>query len=236
MKTAFSYFSKNAQLNGIVDSPSGPGAPFIVYVPGVSGGALSKKTEPMAEAFVRAGFTFIRFEFRSYAKPDSFLHGSLNEDVDDIRNAISYLSRTFWVEEFFVVAKSFGGLRALLAMHENVSAFGFLAPAIFMSETSTVENLLAKPYGQIERVEDFKIEKSEREKWRSPTIVVHGDRDEVVPISNSESLLSFIPNNVPKKLSVIAWAGHSFDGKNQLEAAVADISDFFRSVNWRDWP
>ncbi len=108
------------------------------------------------------------------------------------------------MEDFFVVAKSFGGLRALLAVHENVSAFGFLAPAIFTSETSTVENLLAKPYGQIERVEDFRIKKSEWKKWRVPTIVVHGDDDEVVPLSNSESLLSLIPKNVVKKLSIIA--------------------------------
>lgn len=95
MKTAFSYFSKNAELNGMVDSPSSPGAPFVVYVPGVSGGALSEKTEPMAEAFVRAGFTFIRFELRSYVKPDAFSHGSLKEDVTDIRNAIAHLSRNF---------------------------------------------------------------------------------------------------------------------------------------------
>jgi len=58
-----------------------------------------------------------------------------------------------------------------------------------------------------------------------PTLLIHGDKDELVPIDHSEKILAeFKKHKVTSKLLVIKGAGHGFqgeDGKRASEAMVA---------------
>jgi acetyl esterase/lipase len=60
-----------------------------------------------------------------------------------------------------------------------------------------------------------------------PTLLIHGDKDELVPISHSERMLqAFEKENVPTEILVIKGAGHGFAGVDQLRAQEALVNWF----------
>jgi acetyl esterase/lipase len=60
----------------------------------------------------------------------------------------------------------------------------------------------------------------------APTLMIHGDQDQLVPIHNSTDMLAaFQAVKVPCKLITIEGAGHGFSGDNAQRAATA----------WCDW-
>lgn len=61
----------------------------------------------------------------------------------------------------------------------------------------------------------------------SPALLVHGDKDELVPVSNSERIAAaFKEQNVPTELLVIKDAAHSFTGADATRAIQAMIAWF----------
>ena len=60
-----------------------------------------------------------------------------------------------------------------------------------------------------------------------PTLLVHGDADQLVPLSNSERIkAAFDEADVTSKLVVIEGAGHGFGGENGQRAATELIAWF----------
>ena len=60
-----------------------------------------------------------------------------------------------------------------------------------------------------------------------PTLLVHGDADQLVPLANSERIkAAFDEANVTSKLIVIEGAGHGFGGENGQRASSALVAWF----------
>lgn len=61
----------------------------------------------------------------------------------------------------------------------------------------------------------------------APTLLVHGDKDELVPLSNSERIHeAFVEQNVPAELIVIEGAAHGFGDEGNARATQA-LLDWF---------
>jgi dipeptidyl aminopeptidase/acylaminoacyl peptidase len=61
----------------------------------------------------------------------------------------------------------------------------------------------------------------------APTLLIAGDKDELVPISHSENILkAFKEKGVVADLMVIKGAGHGFQGEDQQRAFTA-LADWF---------
>jgi len=61
----------------------------------------------------------------------------------------------------------------------------------------------------------------------APTLLVHGDQDTLVPLSNSERIqAAFEAHDVPSKLIVVEGAGHGFQGEDNERAQKALIDWF----------
>jgi acetyl esterase/lipase len=61
----------------------------------------------------------------------------------------------------------------------------------------------------------------------APTLLVHGDKDELVPLSNSERIhKEFVEQNVPAELMVLEGAAHGF-GKEDNARATQALIDWF---------
>jgi acetyl esterase/lipase len=63
-----------------------------------------------------------------------------------------------------------------------------------------------------------------------PTLLIHGDKDELVPVSNSQIIYeAFQKNNVKTKLIIIEGAGHGFRGGDAARASQA-MADWFEQT------
>ncbi len=61
----------------------------------------------------------------------------------------------------------------------------------------------------------------------APTLLIHGDRDLLVPLSHSEKMLAeFKAKKVPTELLVIPGGGHGFKGDGEVKARAAMIAWF----------
>ena len=64
-----------------------------------------------------------------------------------------------------------------------------------------------------------------------PALLIHGDKDELVPLSNSKSIYeAFQQKNVKTQLIVIEGAGHGFTGDNAKRAMAAVVSWFEQTL------
>ncbi len=63
----------------------------------------------------------------------------------------------------------------------------------------------------------------------APTLLIHGDKDDLVPVNNSERILAaFEGQNVESELVVIEGAGHGFAGDDKQEAT-REMVDWFNT-------
>ncbi len=61
----------------------------------------------------------------------------------------------------------------------------------------------------------------------APTLLIHGDQDELVPISHSNNIMKrFQEQKVPAELIVIKDAAHGFKGEDQNRARQAVVNWF----------
>jgi acetyl esterase/lipase len=64
-----------------------------------------------------------------------------------------------------------------------------------------------------------------------PTLLIHGDKDELVNISNSQTIFdAFKKNNVKTDFITIAGAGHGFRGEDAKRAMAATVSWFEQTL------
>ncbi len=60
-----------------------------------------------------------------------------------------------------------------------------------------------------------------------PTLLIHGDKDELVPLEHSENILAeFKKHKVTNELLVIKGAGHGFRGEDGERAADSLVAWF----------
>ncbi len=66
----------------------------------------------------------------------------------------------------------------------------------------------------------------------APALLVHGDRDELVPLRNSERIhAEFRKHGVTSEFVVLPGAGHGFRGKDAERAAELMVQWFERHLN-----
>ena len=64
-----------------------------------------------------------------------------------------------------------------------------------------------------------------------PTLLIHGDKDDLVPVSNSKVIYeAFQKNNVKTQLIIIEGAGHGFRGDDAKRASAAMVSWFEQTL------
>lgn len=64
-----------------------------------------------------------------------------------------------------------------------------------------------------------------------PTLLIHGDKDQLVPVSNSKIIYeAFQKNNVKTELIIIEGAGHGFRGDDSVRANAAMVAWFEKTL------
>jgi len=250
------FKNQNQELVGILHIPEGlkmgEKTPGIVMFHGFTG----NKTEAhrlfvqVARSLCKSGFTVLRFDFRGSGDSDGeFEDTTLPGEVSDAEAALTFLMRQRSVdrERVGVIGLSMGGrVATILASKDERVKFAILYSAAlsplrekFLSQMdkSKLERLnlgeavevsngwyLKKDFfDTIDYVIPFEVMGG----IKIPMLIVHGDRDFVVPLEEAEKGYSIIKGlNDKNELYIVEGGDHTFS-KKEHTLKVID-----KTLNW----
>ena len=194
-----------------------------------------------AEEFCKNGFAVFRFDFSvsGESEGDSI---TVKQWVDDLKSAINFVKQKGY-SNIGLLGLSLGGLCSILAYNENIKTIVLWEPVTkAKTPTKLKEEIQAelneKGYTIIKNKagKKFKIPKEyliEREtinqqeilsKIRCLVLIIHGDRDDVVPVDHSREAIKYLPKE--SKLEVIENADHGF--YEQLDKIISISLNWFK--------
>ena len=185
----------------------GPGRATLVWFHG-NAGNISHRVNNLLELHRRLGINVLIFDYRGYGRS----HGAISEkgayldaeaaleylrsrtDVDPDRLvlfgrslgcAVAVEMATRHLVHAVILESPFGSIRSMARRH-----YPFLPSSLILP-------LLRSRFDSLAKIKDV----------RSPVLVLHGDRDDIVPIDVGREL--FEAANEPKRFYTIAGAGHN---------------------------
>ncbi|ARQ00455.1 alpha/beta hydrolase [Pseudorhodoplanes sinuspersici] len=191
--------------------PPQPGKPVVVYFHG-NGGSLQHRV-PRFKPLVSDGTGLVALSYRGYGGS----HGSPNEEglIADGRAAYDFARKTYPDAKIVLWGESLGtGIATAIAAENAIAALVLEAPY-----TSTLEIAQAHyPFIPVRWLMKDQFHSSERiGKVKAPVLILHGDRDTVIPIAHGERLYALAPE--PKKL--VRFAGGDHEGLDRFGALQA---------------
>lgn len=199
--------------------------PIVILCHGYGSGKDHKSTMLLTKKLLIKGLSVYRFDFTGCGDSEGKLKDlSPNQGIDDLKSAVKNLGKS----KFGLYGSSFGGYIALiLAAKKQVLALGLRAPVIDYPEVINMQGNEKE-----ERAKDFldqalKINNyNGAKKIIAPTLIVHGAKDDTVPISQSKKLIKSLKEE--KKLISLPHATHDLK-KIEIEKATDLFAKFFAS-------
>jgi uncharacterized protein len=169
-------------------------------LPTAGGTMHTKAVFHAAKALARIGCPVLRFNFRGVGRSAGSFSGGPGEQ-EDFREALEFMRKRYPdVKRVWAAGMSFGSWVAMTtgATDPHVTGLVAIAPPVTRYDFSPV---LAAD---------------------KPTFIIHGERDELVPLKEIRKFYAQLPE--PKELVVIDGADHLFDGKvTEVGEAVEDL-------------
>ncbi len=190
------------RLEALLESPAEltpSGVALVCHPHPLQGGTLNNKVaHTLARAFLERGMRTLRFNFRGVGASEGEFDDARGE-VDDAHACIEWLRTNFAGEPLWLGGFSFGAAVAIrAAVASRPAGLVSVAPAVYRF----VDSLEVQP--------------------ACPWLIVHGDADEVVPVSETVDWVNSLEPG--PELSVFPGAGHFFHGRLvELRATVVDF-------------
>ena len=206
-------------------------------------GFTSNKDRPKfvktTEKLCAAGFAVLRFDFTGSGESDKEVI-TVASQVDDLKSMINF-AREKGYSKIGLLGSSLGGIDCILAYDKDIKAIVLLAPLTAaktpdeLKDPKNRQKLLQEGYFIVtNRDKEFRIEKEylqERESIKQeqilsvikcPVLIIHGDKDDVVPLEHSKNAMKYLPQN--SKLEIFK------DGSHRLEEDLEKLSSM--STEW----
>lgn len=231
------YFENQGEkVEGILDKPKRKTDSLVILVHGFTGsrdgpdGLFIK----LAQELVFKNFAVLRFNFRFTTNDFRKFHKmTIEGEISDLKLIINEMSKRY--KKIGLVGESFGGTISILCYEETIKCLVLWYPVVFLRETDLGKRLLSQESakelretgfikGRKSDGREYKIGKKFIEelktlevvpcikKIQSPTLIIHGERDTVVPFSQSERLFTILKG--PKKLEKITGVCHAWKNKD----------------------
>lgn len=243
------YFknSKGNNFCGILSNPTlGKEKPIIILCHGFSSSKDSRTYKKLEEMLNNHQISTFRFDFFGHGESEGkFEDITISEAVDDILNAISFLKKQGY-SKIGLIGSSFGGISSIMAASKTKDLF-VLALKSPVSNYKEIE-MATKTEKQLKEwrgkgytyyisgdgrklklnytfFEDFESNNGYEaaRKIKIPTLIVHGDEDESVPIEQSRKTANLIQDC---KLEIIEGADHRYSNSEDFEKMLSLISSF----------
>jgi len=220
--------SRGIKLVGILHLPDKKTNSAVIISHGFAANKDRTRLIKLAETLSKNGFAVLRFDFGGCGESEN-REITLENQVDDLKSAINYMRRNKYFN-IGLLGESLGGLTSILAYDEDIKTLVLWAP-VTQSKTPSIiqkeklqQELDEKGFIIYQKDErKFKIPKEylkERQainqkeilsKINSPVLIIHGDKDDTIPIEQSKSAMRFLPEG--SKLEIIKDGKHKFDDK-----------------------
>ncbi len=206
-----------------LDKPTEPTNSAVIFLPGISGGALTERFQPVVDACLAAGMAIARVD--AWEGADDVGKKNLSEIYESIDEVVEQLLKDGYTN-IYGIGKSFGGAIMLTLPGSIVTKKVLWAPAIGVTEIgANIDTYLSEPLGSLAQLTDMKVDREYLEEKDAETLILHGTADDVIPYINSEAITSMLPNVV---LVPIPGADHSYKNKEHEASVIQKSIDFLR--------
>ncbi|MBI2129769.1 alpha/beta fold hydrolase [Candidatus Woesearchaeota archaeon] len=239
--------SKGNKLCGILSNPTASkDRPIIILCHGFSSSKDSKTFVELEKILNEKGISTFRFDFYGHGESEGkFEDVTISEAVDDVLNAIKFLKQKGY-KKIGLMGSSFGGMASLLAASKTNDLYvlalkspvsDYLREIIaqiskyplnvwkkqgFIYYTNSKGNKFRLNYSFFEDAKTVSGYEAAK-KIKIPTLIVHGDKDESVPIEQSIKTAKLIKNC---KLEIIKGADHRYTNPEHFEKMLSLVSGF----------
>ncbi len=242
------YFenSKRNKLCGILSQQADDKA-VIVLCHGFSTSKDSSTCIRLQNILNNAKISTFRFDFFGHGESEGkFEDITITEAVDDILSAIKFLKEK-WHTKIGLFGSSFGGLAALLSATKTSDLFVL----ILKSPVSNYEELYLEKKKELDEwkrngftfyvskegekrklnysfFKDFKSNDGyvAAKKIKIPTLIVHGDEDETVPVKQSRKTAGLMANCT---LKIIHGANHRYSREEDFQKMLNLTASFIKT-------
>jgi len=185
----------------------------------------------LAEEFNENDFSVLRFDFSGSGESDG---GDIiiGNQVEDLEAAMNYIKERGYTK-LGLFGESLGGLISLMCYREDVKALGLWAPMTSSRTPTMLDNeekvreleekryitkeLDGKTYRFPQELFD-EINKIDQEslisRVNAPTLIIHGNQDEGVPVADSSKAMRYFPKN--SKIRYVEGMGHTPEYTQEL--------------------
>lgn len=224
--------SKGLKISGIIERPNKDSNRVVILIHGYS----SNKDRPlpllMSTELSKRGVNSFRIDLNGCGESEGeFKYQTITSTVDDVEAAIKYL-KSIGYSQIELFGASAGGLTAMAVArkHPEIAKLGLKCPVSDYADQKTKrkgqqgieewKNSGFMIYKSSSSGREYEIDYSVFEDYKNyvmfdkvkdikcPTLIIHGDGDDVVDVEYSKRLVKNFPN---AKLVIMPGANHTFD-------------------------
>ena len=224
---------------------------YIIFLPGFMSDINGKKPEVFKKYAIKNKLGFLAIEYSGHGKSSGeFTKGNITEWSNAAKNLIKKIVKK---NKFILVGSSMGAwisLNQFKHFENQISGFVGIGSApeflerlmwkrfpkknkneIITKGLSVIKNGKYEYPITAQLIKDGRKNKILTEKIRSKikVIMIHGSKDEVVPVSFSRKVLSVF-SNAQKKLVEIKNGDHSLSNKIQLKIIIKELNSIVKDI------
>ena len=224
---------------------------YIIFLPGFMSDIDGKKPQAFKKYAVKKKLGFLAIEYSGHGESSGeFIKGNISEWSNDARNSIKKIVKK---NKFILVGSSMGAwisLNQFKYFKKQILGFVGIGSAPEFLESLMWKKFTKKMKKEIklkgiinvknerreypityQLIKDGRINKVLSKKIRSEIKVtmVHGSKDEVVPVSFSRKVLSVFPN-AQKKLVIIKNGDHSLSSQMHLNKIIKELNIIVKNI------
>jgi len=225
--------------------------PYIVFLHGFMSNIEGKKPQTLLQFSKKNNLGFLALEYSGHGKSSGeFTEGNISNWTQDVKTTIKKIVKK---NDFILVGSSMGSWIALnqfkyfkkqiLGFIGIGSAPEFLSRLMWNKFSKKVKSeILSKgktmiKNGQYEYPITYQLIKDGRKNkvlnkknnFKIQVTMIHGQKDEVVPVNFSKSVLSLF-NKAKKKLVVIKNGDHSLSTVGQLKIIIRELNNIVKNI------
>ena len=216
-----------------------PGHSIAVLTHGYLSNKMSRTNSALIPILNEKGISTLAFDMYGHGKSEGDPeHLTVSKVVDNMLAAYDFARKKGYLK-IGLAASSFSGSPALISASKRDFAALVLRCPVFDGKQLWDERLgeeglaiwrkqgFISPFGRKWHFEAYEDEskydmRAIAREVRSPTLVIHGDKDRTVPISQARDLISGVGGE--KRLAVVEGADHFFDGPGHFGKMLGESS------------